>query len=155
VVHHILLFTTRALAQPFTKNYDTVYEGLVGIVTNRLIYLSLPIMGLLYLVLFLSISELHIMPELVRYKKRLWGSVFVVLVGTYLLVSLAFYIGNTQVGASDVFGVYGRYFLPLLPLIIVFPVLSNIRLKLKPTTVVGSIIVVILLSLTSTLLSIG
>ena len=155
VVHHLLLFTGRALAQPFTKNYDTVYEGLVGIVTSRLIYLSLPIMGLLYLVLFLSISEIPVMPELVRYKKRLWSLAFVILVGTYLLLSLAFYVGNTKVGASDVFGVYGRYFLPLLPLIIVFPMMSALRLKLKPTTVAGGIIVVIFLSLTSTLLSIG
>ncbi len=155
IVNHLLLFTSRVLVQPFTKNYDTVYEGFVGIVTSRLVYLSLPIMGLLYLVLFLSISAIHIMPEVVKYKKRLYGSAFVIIVGTYFLVSLAFYVGNTQVGASDVFGVYGRYFLPFIPIIIVYPMVSSVRLKLKSTTVASSIIVVILISLISTLLSIG
>lgn len=155
VEHHILLFSARALAQPFTKNYDTVYESLVGVVTNRLIYLSLPIMGLLYLMLFLSAYDIRTLPSLIKYKKRLWSAAIIVTLGTYLLVSLALYVGITQVGASDVFGIYGRYFLPLLPLIIVFPMLSRSRLRLQPTTVVGSIMIVVFLSLTSTLLSIG
>ena len=154
VLHHSLFFIGHVLSQPFTKNYDTVYEGLVGIVSSRLIYLSLPMMGLLYLVLLLSLFEIQVMPKLVKYNKRLWASAFIILLGTYLLLSLAFYLGNTQVGAAEVFGVYGRYFLPLLPLLIVFPAMSTIVLKVKRSTVAFVAITVVVISLLSTLISI-
>jgi uncharacterized membrane protein len=91
----------------------------------------------------------------VKYKKRLWTSAFVVLVGSYLLLNLAFYLGNTQVGASNVFGVYGRYFLPLLPVLLVAALTSKATLKVERLTVVGTTIAVILLGLVGTFMSIG
>lgn len=155
VLHNTPSFIFNILTQPFTKNYDTVYQGLVGIVGSRLIYLSIPIMGLLYFALYLTVFEIQPLAEIRKYKKRIWLSTISVILGTYLLISLAFYLGNTQVGAQYVFGVYGRYFLPILPLIIVFPIMGTIVLKLKRAVVIFASLIIVLISLMSTWVMIG
>ena len=121
VLHNPFVFIARVLAQPFTKSYDTVYLGVVGIITNRLIYLSIFVIMLLFLGLFLTIKNISPVPIWVSYRKRFIAFASIIIVGTYSFLALAFYVGNTQVGSPAVFGMYGRYFLPFLPLLIIFP----------------------------------
>jgi uncharacterized membrane protein len=154
VVSHFPLFIGRVLIQPFTKNYDTVYQGIVGIVTNRLIYLSIPIMGLLFASLFMTLNNTESVPALKEYKQRLLVTAFIIILGTYILLALAFYLGNTAVGSPSVFGMGGRYFLPLLPILAVFPLTRNkVITEQAGVTAISSLIII--LSLVSTALSIS
>ncbi|HVA11496.1 MAG TPA: hypothetical protein VNG32_05025, partial [Candidatus Dormibacteraeota bacterium] len=141
--------------QPFTKNFDTVYLGVVGIITNRLVYLSIALIGLLYGILFLSLSEVRKVPELVKQRKRLLISAMVIIVGTYLFIAVAFYLAETQVGASTVASVYGRYFLPLIPFLVIFPLTTSLGIKIRVSKISYPIALIIFIGLVSTLFSIG
>lgn len=150
VLHNPLLFIGRALSDPFTKNYDTIFQGMVGIITNRLIYLSFLVMALLFFLLFVSFSFTRVVPKIAQYKKRLWVASLVIIIGTYLFISLAFYLANTEVGSPTIFGVYGRYFLPLFPLVLIIPMTLKSRFTIEPTTFGTFVLGILLLSLYST-----
>lgn len=152
--HHLLLFVGRVLIQPFTKNYDTVYQGIVGIVTNRLIYLSIPIMGLLFAALFMTVWHTDATPSLKEHTKQLRVAAFIIILGTYILLALAFYLGNTAVGSPTVFGMYGRYLLPLLPVLIIFP-LTGDNVGTEKPFVAGVSSLIITIGLASTAFSIS
>ena len=155
LLHHTLFFLGHVLIQPFTKNFDTVYLGVVGIITNRLVYLSIALIGLLYGILFLSLSEVRKVPELVKQRKRLLISAMVIIVGTYLFIAVAFYLAETQVGASTVASVYGRYFLPLIPFLVIFPLTTSLGIKIRVSKISYPIALIIFIGLVSTLFSIG
>jgi len=121
ILHHLPLYFLHIIEQPFTKTFDTTYLGIVGILTNRLIYLSILVIGLLYLGLSLGISSAPLIDDLKEYRLRLIIFFSAILLASYGLLASAFYIGNTSVGAQFVNGFYGRYFLPLLPLLLVYP----------------------------------
>jgi uncharacterized membrane protein len=125
ILQHPFIFAGRLLIQPFTKSFDTVYLGLVGILTNRLIYLSVPLIGLLYLALLLSWRNTKAMPQFVAQQKYLLVSTGVVAIGTYMIIATALYVAFTQVGSPVVEGLVGRYFLPILPLSLVIPMSIN------------------------------
>ena len=133
VLENPFIVMARILVQPLTKSYDTVYLGIVGIITNRLIYLSILVIMLLFLSLFLTIKNIAPVSIWVFYKKRFIFFASIIILGTYSFLALAFYVGNTQVGSSVVFGMYGRYFLPLFPLLMIF------SLAIKRTSVGKSI----------------
>jgi uncharacterized membrane protein len=149
VIHQPFLFAWRMLSQPFTKSYDTVYIGLVGILTNRLIYLSIMVVVLLYISMFLSFHYTHFVPKLAEYRHRLRMSAFVVGVGTFLFITLALYISFTQVKWPVVEGVTGRYFLPLLPLFLVVPLTREPKFKTAGNTFALYILFFILAGLIS------
>ncbi len=153
VLHNPFLFMVRILEQPFTKSYDTIYLGIVGILTNRLIYLSILIMMLLFLALFLSLKNISFNSVWVTYKKRFIVSTIIIILGTYSFLALAFYIGNTQVASTVVFGMYGRYFLPFLPLLIIFPLTihrKNISNSIFQTIgIIGILVIGLIVSILS------
>lgn len=125
ILTHPLNIIWMLLVQPFTKTYDTIYLGIVGILTNRLIYLSILTIGLLFSGLIIGLRRTRqsapISPMFMRYKTWLLFVMASVVIGTYSLIAIAFYIGNTGVGSPWVNGIYGRYFLPFLPILLVLP----------------------------------
>ena len=143
ILHHLLPFAWHIVEQPFTKVFDTTYLGIVGILTNRLIYLSVLVIGVIYGCLVFSWTHIRPLPELKRNAK--WAVPIFLLVGygTYVLVSTAIYIGNTSVGAPFVNALYGRYFLPVIPLLAVIPMALRRQpavSRYQPVVVIGSVI---------------
>ncbi len=143
VLHHPLLFLVRAFGQFFTKSYDTIYLGIVGILTNRLIYLPLLVIGLLYVTLFLALKQSKRLPVLAKHRQLLLLTFLSAFVGTCIFISLAFYIGNTQVGSDTIFGIYGRYYLPILPLLLIIPLAKRKGITAEHALVVLPILSVI------------
>jgi len=156
ILHNPLVYIGRLLAQPFTKSFDTIYLGLVGIVTQRLIYLSVAMIGLLYLALLLAWKNTSSIPQFVKQRYYLIGSVGSIAIANYLLIATALYIVFTQVGSSAVGGLSGTNFLPLLPLALVIPmsfsVESSHRLEKMAMLFV---VLIILLGLLATSLSLN
>lgn len=151
---HLPTYIGRVIMQPFNKAFDTTYQGIVGIITNRLIYLSLLVMALLAFNLYLGMRAAPRVERLVRYRKRLivvFGAIFIL---SYGLIASAQYIGETSVGAAYVSSMYGRYFLPLLPLLLVFPLTLKNRQTLQSLILKASISVISLIGLVAMCLSI-
>ncbi len=156
ILHNSLVYTGRLLAQPFTKSFDTVYLGFVGIVTQRLLYLSVVMIGLLYLALLFTWKNTNPIPQFVQQRYYLIGSVGTIVIANYLLVATALYIAFTQVGSSVVGGLSGTNFLPLLPLTLVLPMSISIEgsHRLEKMTMLG-VMLIILIGLVSTSLSLS
>lgn len=130
MLSHVITYGLHIIEEPFTKVFDTTYLGIVAILTNRLIYLSILVIGLLFFGLYLGFRQTPKLEKLNPYKARLMVYFSAIFVLTYGLLASAFYIGNTSVGATFVNGFYGRYFLPLLPLLLIYPM----TLKSRQTT---------------------
>ena len=138
LLSNLFSFGLHELWQPFTKSFDTIYLGIVGIYTNRLIYLSILMVSLLFFSLYLSFSVARQNKAIAERRLQLLISFTAVFVITYYLLAAAFYIGGTSVGASYVNGIYGRYFLPIIPLLIVWPLSikkNYLKHKLAPYAV--------------------
>ena len=155
VLHNPAQFIYDVFLQPFTKSYDTVFLGFVGILTNRLIYLSVLVITILYLGLFLSFTQVEVVRNFVEYHKRLIICACAIIVGTYFLVSLGLYLDFTQVGSSVVEGVVGRYFLPVIPLLIIFPTTIMSRHKTRPVAFTLILMTIVTIGLLSTLYSLS
>jgi uncharacterized membrane protein len=108
------------ITQPFSLVYAGVYAGVVGVITNRLLYLSIPVIGLLYIGLAAAFASGAPDKNLQLPWKRLRIAGVATLLGTFTLISLALYVSFTQVGHPHVEGIQGRYFLPLVPLLAVW-----------------------------------
>lgn len=154
ILNNPFLFLFRIIIQPFTKSFDTVYLGIVGIITNRLIYLSIFTILILFLALIMSLQQCQFLEHLSVYKHRLLILTVLIVIGTYILISTAFYIGNTGVGASQVNGIYGRYYLPILPYLLVPFYLYHHKYKQKPVLSL-LLISIIVFSLTDTIMSLN
>jgi uncharacterized membrane protein len=155
LLHHLLLFTFRALEQPLTKSFDTIYLGMFGIMTNRLIYLSILIIGLLAFALYLGLHQTKSIVSLMEHRNRLWITAIIILLGTYLLIAVSFYLGETSVGGSTINSIYGRYFLPLLPLILIFPMTLKRDNIFNATRVIALMLTISTISLIMAAMSIG
>ena len=102
-----LYLTTR----DFLSNYILDSIGLLGIfytLPNILIY------GYLVIIVFQSFSLEKIVKDL-KFK----SSIFLYLMGTYIILLTALYITWTTLGAKYVDGIQGRYFIPLIPVIVI------------------------------------
>jgi|ERR1039458_8526973 uncharacterized membrane protein len=152
--HHLMAFTIRALWQPFTKSFDTIYLGIVGIYTNRLIYLSILIIGLLFFALYWGTRNTEWVPAFSRYRRRLALVAALIIVGTYLLIATSFYLTETSVGAAAINSIYGRYFLPLLPLLAVFPMAFRQKHYAATALTVYVPVIISIIALASTIMSI-
>ncbi len=151
ITHHLASYVWHLIRQPFTKSFDTIYLGIVGILTNRLIYLSILVIGILYLCLFITYVRTDTLPAITSGVKSSVPIFLIIFYLTYLLVMSALYIGDTSVGAAYVNGFYGRYFLPIMPLLLIIPMSIKRRQSTAsylPVVLGGSII-----GLVSTLLS--
>ena len=154
ISHHLVLFLLRVVWQPFTKSFDTTYLGIVGIFTNRLIYLSIFIISLLVFGLYLGLINTNSIKSLIHVRYRLWIFGAIIFLGTYILLATAFYIGNTAVGAQYVNGFYGRYFLPIIPLFLILPMTIK-RKQIARLSYKVAIVSICLIGLISTITSIG
>lgn len=139
-----MVFLGRLLVQPFTKSFDTIYLGIVGIITQRLVYLSVAMIGLLYLALLLTWKNTTSIQQFVKQQYYFIGSMGAIAVGTYLIIAAALYVAFTQVGSSVVGGISGTYFLPLLPLALVIPMSVSVKgsSRLERTTMLLVILIV-------------
>ncbi len=128
-----LLFLSMIFIQPFTIWSANIYLGIVGIVTNKLTKLPIPIILLLYISLLITL--LHRERAHVSGRDRLYVLVSSVgiFLSTFTLINLALYLSFTRVGYDHVEGLQGRYFLPLLPLlgIILHTAMPKLFLKLS------------------------
>lgn len=151
IIHHLFSFGLRVLEQPFTKSFDTTYLGVVGILTNRLIYLSILVIFTLYFGLYLGFKHTEQLKELIQMKKKVLVVFMGIFILTYGLLASAFYIGNTSVGSTFVNGFYGRYFLPFMPLLLVIPM--TIKHKTINNLYQPAIIVISFIGLLATVMS--
>lgn len=134
-LHYIFQYPLQFLAiifvQPFTLWAASTYAGIVGVLTNRLVYLPLAIIALLYALL--GITCFHKEKEHVSGRDRLYVLISStgVFLATFILINLALYLSFTRVGFDRVEGLQGRYFLPLLPLLGIILHTAMPRLFLK------------------------
>lgn len=143
MVHHLIAYAWLIMQQPFTKTFDTTYLGVVGIITNRLIYLSVAVIGILYICLFQTYVRTQQVATIHQRAKFYVPFFLAIFYSTYYLLASAFYIGSTSVGASYVNEFYGRYLLPMLPLLLIIPMAVKKRdtanQRYQPLVLVGSI----------------
>jgi uncharacterized membrane protein len=142
VFSHPLQTLWMILIQPFTFLYGGVYAGFVGVLTNRMVALPGQVMTLLYGALAVGLFASERTEQVYEYRKRLRIAAGVAWVGTFVLINLALYITFTRVGEGKVEGVQGRYFLPIVPLLLVFPLTmarpDKLQLKwARPAAVLG------------------
>ncbi len=154
MLSHPFAFGLHELWQPFTKSFDTIYLGIVGIMTNRLIYLSIMVMFLLFFSLYLGFSYSRKDEQIAIHRWPLVVSFSVVFVLSYFLLAAAFYIGETSVGATYVNGIYGRYYLPIIPLLLIWP-LALKRKKLDHSLAPAAISIISIIGLIATVMSLG
>jgi hypothetical protein len=104
------------------------------------------IVSLLYL---LSLAIVIVMDSTAEQVSRKYRVIFLlVFAGSYLATILSLYISFTPVGLDQVFGVQGRYFVPLaLPLVLVLSSLSWKRAITVPSPKGTAILLAIVLSL--------
>ncbi len=115
---HPITVTLAILFAPLSLSYLNVYAGVVGVLTNRLIYLPIAIIVLLYIAWVAVIVSMKGDKQLHPYRYRLLAASAAAFVGTFILINLALYISFTKVGNPTIEGVQGRYLLPLAPLLI-------------------------------------
>lgn len=136
-LHHIfqnpLVFLAIIFIQPFTVWSGNIYAGIVGVVTNKLVKLPIPVMLLSYLALMLTLF--HRERAHVSGRDRLYVLVCSMgaFLATFTLINLALYLSFTRVGYGHVEGLQGRYFLALLPLlgIILHTAMPKLFLKIS------------------------
>lgn len=156
ILTHPFVYIYRDFAWLFSYTFDIIYHGVVGVVTNRVITIPVGVILLIYLGLFLTYERVKPVEKLKEHIVRLRTASVVVLIGTYLFISTAFYIDASGVGSSTLNGMWGRYFLPIIPFVILFPLTSKRKLNFKPNSAfIGFICLIIIYSLADTMLFIN
>jgi uncharacterized membrane protein len=134
-LHHIFLHPLQFLAmifvQPFTIWSASIYAGVVGVLTNKMLWLPIPLMILLYMTMV--ITSLHKERLQVNRRDRLYVLISSIgaFLATFILINLALYLSFTRVAYDHVEGLQGRYFLALLPLLGIILHLAMPKLFLK------------------------
>jgi uncharacterized membrane protein len=133
IFQHPLQFLGMIFIQPFTIWSASIYASMVGVLTNRLLWLPIPLILLLFAVLF--ITSLHKERLQVNRRDRLYVlfSSIGAFLATFILINLALYLSFTQVAYDHVEGLQGRYFLALLPLmgVILHTAMPKLFLKIS------------------------
>lgn len=126
-----LPFLAIIFIQPFTIWAASIYAGMVGVLTNKLIYLPIPLIVLLFIAL--AITAFHKERTHVSGRDRWYVLVSSsgAFIATFILINVALYLSFTRVGFDRVEGLQGRYFLPLLPLLGIILHTAMPRLFLK------------------------
>jgi uncharacterized membrane protein len=117
IFQHPIQFIAMILIQPFTLWGANVWAGIVGVITNRTIFLPIVVILGLFATMFVALFERERPHIAKRDKLFIVGASAVAFAGTFVLINLALYIAFTRVGYDHVEGLQGRYFLPLLPLV--------------------------------------
>lgn len=160
-LHHVfqnaLEFIGMIFVQPFTIWAASIFAGMIGVMSNKLVYV--PIAVIVLLVLVLVITCFHKERPVIAKQDRLFilGSSVAAFLGSFILINLALYLSFTRVGYDRVEGLQGRYFLPLLPLLGIILHLGMPRVFLKISERLANRIVYpsILLGLISAVIAIG
>jgi uncharacterized membrane protein len=133
VFQHFLQFLGMIFVQPFTIWAASIYAGMVGVMSNRLVYIPIPVIVFLYVLLLVTCFHKE-RPRLAK-RDRLFvlGSSLAAFLGTFILINIGLYLSFTRVGFDHVEGLQGRYFLPLLPLlgVLLHVSMPNLFLKLS------------------------
>ncbi|MES2971796.1 MAG: DUF2142 domain-containing protein [Patescibacteria group bacterium] len=144
------------LITPLTVAYAGVYAGLVGVLTNKLLYLPIAVIVLLYVALGVALLNFKRSKLLAKEGYRLEWCSAGVLIGTFILSNLALYIAFTKVGNPVIEGFQGRYLLPLAPLLIALrPELPGPAARFIRTYSAGFIAIVMLAGFASTVLALS
>lgn len=146
---HPISVTLAILFAPFTISYLGVYAGVVGVLTNRLIYLPIPLIILLYLALIAVIMNMKGTSELRSERRRLLLGSSAAFVGTFILINLALYVSFTKVGNPSIEGVQGRYLLPLAPLLVAMRAGWQRPIYKLPLVVLVSVALILIIGLTT------
>lgn len=117
VFQHFLQFIGMIFVQPFTIWAASIYAGMVGVMSNKLVYIPISVMVLLYVTLLITCFHKERPKIASRDRLFILGSSIAALIGTFVLINLGLYLSFTRVGFDRVEGLQGRYFLPLLPLL--------------------------------------
>lgn len=128
-----LEFLGMIFIQPFTIWSASIYAGIVGIVTNKLVILPIPMLVLLYAGLIITLFHRERAHVAGRDRLYVLVSSLGAFLATFILINLALYLSFTRVGYNRVEGLQGRYFLPLLPLmgIILHTAMPKLALKIS------------------------
>lgn len=152
IAHHLLVYIYRMFAWLGTRGYDIIYLGIVGVITNRVIVLPIAIILLIYFGLIMSYLRIEPQSELQKQATKLRLAAAIVVLGTYCLIITAFYLNASGVGAHSVNGVWGRYFLPVIPFLTIFAYTSKKRFSYKATNSFKIFLYsVLIIALTSTM----
>lgn len=155
-VSHPVEVTWQILTEPLRRNNDIVLYETVGVFTNRTIYLPLLTMLLLYLALTLSLFQIPFQKSLLKFKSRLNISVSTIFLAFFVFISLVMYFTFSTVGSNVIDGLHGRYFIPLLPLLVAVAALyKKSFLKLSNTAIASIVIAITLYALINTYLALG
>ena len=111
-------FARLLVSQVSSPKYDEVVVGVAGRLTNRLIELPRPLVITLYLTLLVALGQATGLAALRRYRHFFIALTIAVMLGTFLIITLALYVSFTTVGNNFVEGVQGRYFLPIIPMLL-------------------------------------
>lgn len=117
VFQNAVQFLVMIFAQPFSLVSAGIYGGMVGVMTNRTIFIPVSITILLLGTLLLTTFHKEKVAIAKRDKLFILAGAGGALVLTFILINLGLYLSFTQVGFGRVEGLQGRYFLPLLPLL--------------------------------------
>jgi uncharacterized membrane protein len=118
--------------------------------------LPIAIVLLLYICLFMAYERVESIDIFKDNARNLRIAAAVVLIGTYLLTTTAQYINASGVGSGSLNSYWGRYFLPTIPLLIIFPLTSKKFQRLKITSSFKSLVLAItLICLVTTTFFIG
>jgi uncharacterized membrane protein len=135
LIHHPIQYAGNFLWQILGR-FNAPYQGLAGILTWKGIVMPLLLVFLIYFGLLSSFiktfTEKRIVPTLSTGQKHLsmYGPLILGF-AIFLAIYTALYISFNPVGATKIEGVQGRYFVPLLGLIL--PAVILARVSDKPT----------------------
>jgi uncharacterized membrane protein len=153
IISHPLSYLLREVWWLISHCFDIIYLGAVGLITNRIVTLPIGIILLLYLCLYLSFERSESMDVFKENARNLRLAATIILIGTYALTTTAQYINASGVGSITLNSYWGRYLLPIIPLLLIFPMTSKTFQRIKPTTKYKNLVLIIMaLCLTSTLL---
>lgn len=126
---------------------NTIKDGayIVGAIGNQLGWLNIETSNIV-IIMFIAIlaisSFLTNEKEELRNIEKIW--MIFIMFGVYVLVILALYLIWTSVGLDEVLGVQGRYFIPILPLLLLCLCKKDRYIKFKNVNLMLPIILTIL-----------
>lgn len=139
------LYFLRVLVNTITINFSTYIEGCI---CSPLGWLNIPIkQPIITCFLFTLVFSIFIEDneEEFSIKQRIWN--LCIIIGTILLIITGLYIAWTGVGGQIALGVQGRYFIPILPIILLSCSIKHNYIKFDKIAYIWPIILVVLNSL--------
>jgi uncharacterized membrane protein len=143
IVHHPLHFTA-VLARTIFNNGYGYFGQLVGVFDPQFTLLPIVVALPLVIAVFLGLAVDGDKARQIPVRSRMWvGLLGVAILGA---IALTFYLTYSPVGAPSIDGMQGRYFIPLLILLVPLLALKNIQVTVrKPARLFSALVIVGLL----------